>query len=129
METYDPMRAPDPKAWLALDERERIELAAAYHRRARIPLPQARRPVHAAAHATVETQIALADETPVAAHAARLMAEGLDRHETIHAIGAVLTGVVYDVTKENVTEQDDVSEIYYARLAALTAAGWRRGEW
>ena len=126
---YDPMRAPDPEVWLALDESERIELAADYHRRARIQLPKARRPVHAAAHATVETQIAMADETPVAAHAARLMAEGLDRHETIHAIGAVLMGVFYDVTKDDVTEQDDVSEIYYARLAALTAESWRRGDW
>ncbi len=129
MEIYDPMQAPDPEGWLALDESERIALAADYHRRMRIPLPQARRQAHAAAHATVETQIAMADETPVAAHAERLMAEGLDRHETIHAIGAVLLGVVHDIATDEVDEQTDVSELYYARLETLTPESWRRGDW
>jgi hypothetical protein len=30
---YDPLKAPDPEDWLALDEQERIELARDYRRR------------------------------------------------------------------------------------------------
>jgi hypothetical protein len=61
MQRYDPLKAPDPQEWLALDEQERIALAQDYHRRARIRLPNAT--AHATAHAIVENQIALGDET------------------------------------------------------------------
>jgi hypothetical protein len=33
MQRYDPLKAPDPEEWLALNEQERIELARDYHRR------------------------------------------------------------------------------------------------
>ena len=42
MQRYDPLEAPDPDEWLALDEQERLDLVQEYHRRARIPLPNAR---------------------------------------------------------------------------------------
>jgi hypothetical protein len=50
MHRYDPLEAPDPEEWLALDEQERIDLARDYHRRARIRVPNAK--VHAMLHAT-----------------------------------------------------------------------------
>jgi hypothetical protein len=59
MQRYDPLKAPDPEAWLALDEQARIELVRDYHRRARIRLPNAT--VHAVLHAIVETQIGQGD--------------------------------------------------------------------
>jgi hypothetical protein len=68
-----------------------------YHRRARIRLPNAK--VHAVLHAIVEAQIALADETPARRAAQRLMDEGLDRHEAIHAIGLVLAEFMQDLLK------------------------------
>jgi hypothetical protein len=71
---YDPLEAPDPEEWLALDEQERIDLVLNYHRKARIRLPNAK--VHAIVHAMVETQIALEDETPARRTAQRLMDEG-----------------------------------------------------
>jgi hypothetical protein len=61
MRRYDPIKAPTPEEWLALDEQERIILAEDYHRRARIRLPNAT--LHATMHAVVENQIALGDET------------------------------------------------------------------
>ena len=85
MRRYDPLEAPNPEEWLALDEQERIDLARDYHRNARIRLPNAK--VHATVHAMVETQIALGDETAARRTAQRLMDAGLDRHEAIHAIG------------------------------------------
>src|ERR1700676_270077 len=80
---YDPLEAPEPEQWLALDEGERIHLAQSYHRRARVRLPNEK--VHAVLHVVVENQIALGDEMPVQRTVQRLIAEGLDRHEAIHA--------------------------------------------
>jgi hypothetical protein len=98
MQRYDPLEAPDAQEWLALDEQERIDLVLNYHRKARIRLPNAK--VHALVHAMVETQIALEDETPARRTAQRLMDEGLDRHEAIHAIGWVLIEFMSDLMDE-----------------------------
>ena len=91
---YDPLRPPDAEQWLDLDEMERMDLVADYHRCARIKLPNPR--LHATLHVIVENQILLADETPVAATLDRLLAEGLDRHDAIHAIASVLSGAMFD---------------------------------
>ncbi len=40
-------------------------------------------------HVVVENQIALGDEIPVARNLHQLMAQGLDRHDAIHAIASV----------------------------------------
>ncbi len=125
MQRYDPLQAPDPEEWLALDEQERIALARDYHRRARIRLPNAA--AHATAHAIVETQIALADETPARRTAQRLMEEGLDRHEAIHAIGMVLFEFIYDLLRAPPSGSDsDPNAPYFAALDRLTAEDWRR---
>ena len=123
MQHYDPLEAPAPEEWLALDEQERIDLVRDYHRRARIRLSNAK--VHATFHAIVETQIALADETPARRTAQRLVDEGLDRHEAIHAIGSVLAGFIHDLLKapESYTEPNAP---YFAALERLTAEDWRR---
>src|SRR5450759_783466 len=80
----DPLDAPEPEEWLAIDEAERIHLAQDYHRRARVRLPNEK--LHAVLHVEVENQIALGNEMPVQGTVQRLMAEGLDRQEAIHAI-------------------------------------------
>jgi hypothetical protein len=123
MQRYDPLEAPDPREWLALDEDERLELVKDYHRRARIRLPNLA--LHATAHAIVENQIVLGDETPARRTAERLMREGLDRHETIHAIGSVLMAHIYNVMKAPLAGADPNAE-YYAELERLTAEKWRR---
>jgi hypothetical protein len=91
---YDPFVEPDPDQWLALDEQEQIDLVVAYHRRAGIRFP--REQAHAIFHAIVERQIA-DTELPVRGTAERLMSEGLDRHEAIHAIGSVLAAHMHDL--------------------------------
>src|ERR1700730_12617111 len=88
MKIYDPLKLPKPEEWQSMDEQERLELVEIFHRRARIQLPNAK--VHAVIHVIVENQIALGDETPVRRTVQRLMSEGLDRHESIHAVGSVL---------------------------------------
>jgi len=123
MQRYEPLKAPDPEEWLALDEQERIDLVQDYHRRMRIRVQNAR--LHATAHVIVESQIALGDETPAHRTAQRLMDEGLDRHEAIHAIGMVLFKFMYDLMKAPVSDSDR-NVPYFAALERLTAQDWRR---
>jgi hypothetical protein len=113
---------PRPTEWLALDEAEQIVLVEKYHRRAGIALPNAT--LHALIHVTVERQLA-AQLSPVVDALQRLQAEGLDRHDTIHAIGAVLAEHMRQLM---IGELDvpDPNPIYFAALDRLSAASWRR---
>lgn len=126
---YDPFVEPIPDQWLALNEQERIDAVLGYHRRAGIRHP--REKLHAVIHAIVENQIADA-ELPVQRTAQRLMSEGLDRHEAVHAIGSVLIGYLNDLMREIKLDGDDAkpdhdpNDEYFAELEALTAEGWRR---
>jgi hypothetical protein len=123
MQRYDPLEAPDAREWLALDEDERLALVRDYHKRARIRLPNLA--MHAIAHAIVENQIALGDETAAQRTAARLMKEGLDRHEAIHAIASVLMGRLFELVKAPDTA-DEPNAGDDDELDRLTAEGWRR---
>jgi hypothetical protein len=124
MMRYDANTAPDPEAWLQLDEQERIDLAIAYHRRYHLPLGGSPT-LHGTVHAIVENQVAMGDATVVPATLARLMREGLNRHDAIHAIGTVLMGIVFDVVAEKADAGVDINARYGRELAELTAAGWR----
>jgi hypothetical protein len=72
MNRYDPLVAPDPTAWLALHEGERISLIEDYHEKHGIELPNVH--AHAALHAVVENQISLGEALPVREKARQLMA-------------------------------------------------------
>jgi hypothetical protein len=123
MHRYDPLQAPDPKEWNALDEQERIRLVEQYHRRAGIRLPNVT--VHAVIHAVIENQIALGDELPVRRTLQRLMSEGLDRHDAIHAIGSVLAMHMHDVvSRADALPKADANRAYFAALERLTAEDW-----
>ncbi len=125
MKRYDPLIAPSPEEWESLDEGERIRLVEDYHRRARVSLPNAK--IHAALHVIVENQVALGDETPVRRTVERLMSEGLDRHDAIHAVASVLAGHMYGVFSPSPSEPiSDPKPGYYAELERLTAEEWRR---
>jgi hypothetical protein len=124
--TYDPLTEPNPREWLAMDEQQRIDLVLAYHRDAGLGGPRDK--AHAVFHVIVENQIA-DDTLPVRRTAQRLMSEGLDRHDAIHAIGSVLAGNIHDRLREadSGSELDeDASETYFAELEALTCEAWLR---
>lgn len=125
IDDYDPQHAPDPDWWLALDEQERIDLARDHHRRARVRLPNAK--MHAVFHAVVETQIAMGDELLVARTLDRLRAEGLDRHDALHAIGSVLARQLHAAMTEGETGVDR-NAAYRRDLDALSAEGWTQDE-
>lgn len=118
---YDPQQAPDPAEWLALDETERIDLVWIYHHQAGEDMPNMT--LHSTIHVLVENQIALGDEYPVNKTLTRLILEGLDRHDAIHAIGSVLINYIWEIgNSENTAE--DFSQHYLRELNTLTAQQW-----
>ncbi|MBN1660867.1 MAG: hypothetical protein JXA93_20900 [Anaerolineae bacterium] len=119
---YNPMVAPDPEQWLNSDEEEKLQAVLRYHKRARIQLPNAT--VHAAVHSTIENQVAMGDETPVAAKVRELMRDGLDRHDAIHAVGAVFSEFLSESMRGNLDGIEDPNALYEERVRALTARKW-----
>ncbi len=122
---YDPAETPDPAEWLALDEQERLDRVRAFHRRAGIRLPNDT--IHAVFHAIVENQIAAGDELPVRRAVERLMADGLDRHEALHAVGSVLAGHLHATLQDEGADSFS-EETYAADLDRLTVESWHQ-EW
>lgn len=126
MERYDPSETPDPHEWLAKSEFERIALVEEFHRRHPEGVPAGREMVHAATHVIVENQIAMGVES-VGETVARLVDEGLDRHEAIHAIGALVAGDMLGLARGD--EQSWDQDRYRKRLKKLTAKRWKKGKW
>jgi hypothetical protein len=75
------------------------------------------------AHVVVENQIALGEPPAVREALARLMGEGLDRHDALHAVGSVVMGIVFDVVHEKGKGAGDINAKY--ELSTLTAESWR----
>jgi hypothetical protein len=121
MKKYDPLRDIDPKAWLALDEDERMVLVRKYHRRAGIKVPNAR--LHAIVHVIVENQVAMGDVIPVRRTLERLQKQGLDRHDAVHAIASVLADRIFEMERD---PKGELTEAYYAELEQLTPESWYR---
>jgi hypothetical protein len=79
--------------------------------------------VHGLIHVIVENQIALGDKYPAKSVLSRLIAEGLDRHDAVHAIGSMLTGQFFDAVKQE-SSGTDLNAQYLDKLNQLTAADW-----
>ena len=129
MQDYDPLVAPDPDDWLATDEQSRLDAIKRYHRRESFDAE--RLDAHAAVHTIVENQVAMGDQLPVRRTLSRLMAEGLDRHDAIHAIASVLVGHINEQLRETSARKqqqsdDDINAAYFSELQRLTAKSWRR---
>ena len=123
MEAYDPLNAPDPDEWQSMDEDERITLVMEHHRETGAELPNEQ--VHAVVHVVVENQFTLGDEMSARAALERLMREGLDRHEAIHAVGSVLVDFVQALICNDAAPA--ANERYNEELKKLTAAEWLKG--
>ena len=126
MEKYQPSRFPDVQEWLALDEAERVFLVREYHEVTNASIPEDAMELHASIHVIVENQVAI-EHVPVRATIDRLFRQGLDRHEAIHAVGAVVSENIYDLTTGNETSWDQNQ--YRRKLEKLTAKRWRKGKW
>ena len=124
VQTYDPAVAPNPVAWLKLDEDKRISMVLKYHRDNRLSAP--RPEVHAALHVIVENQIALGHDSVVRA-LARLRSQGCSRHEALHATGSVLIMYINDLLKPDAGMPTDLEHKKYSEeLDQLTLDSWRK---
>ena len=120
IDSYNPFDPPNPAEWLAIDESERFVLVGECVRDNEPGIEGEMS--HVSIHVLVENQIALGDETPVKAVHARLMREGLNRHDAIHAVGTAFMEMMW----ENKGLPDHGAlEDYFKRVEALTAEKWR----
>lgn len=124
MNSYDPDRPLPPTDWLQTDEGERVELVSSYHRRERVRLPNAQ--LHSVIHVLVENQLALG-EAVVVQTLGRLQADGLGRHDALHAIGSVLAADLYELLREESRSTSEASSRYLEGLQKLKAKDWLVG--
>jgi len=82
---------------------------------------------HAVIHVIVENQLALGMQD-VAETLSRLVAQGLDRHEAVHAIGTLVTEDAFSLIRSESNEEWDQKR-YQNRLEKLTAKRWRKGQY
>ena len=124
MVTYDPEEEPDRHAWLQAPERDRILAVERWHTLAKLSLP--RETAHAVFHVIVENQLAEGLES-VSRAIPRLMAEGLSRHDAIHAVGWVLASYIHEMllAPQATNQRDSVQARYDADVERLTAQAWR----
>ena len=126
IKTYNPFAAQDSALWLETDESERIELVLNYHEQCDDDIPEDGKKMHSLIHVVVENQLALGEKYVVNT-LSKLERQGLDRHDAIHAIGAVLSAGIYDSLK-GTTEEFTVKK-YRKRLEKLSAKRWNKGQW
>lgn len=125
MELYNPSKNIEPGVWLALDENERLGLIEEYVLNEEDEIDDSIFSIHATAHCVVENQLALKEKETVEAYA-RLRRQGLNRHETIHALAAVIFGYVNEALG---AEDKDLTIRYKSRLRKLTAKRWLKGKY
>ncbi len=86
---YDPERAPDAAAWLAMSKDERQRHVRMAHLGLGEPMRGHELQLHAGMHEAVETQLAEDDPPQASATLARLQEAGITRHHAVHAIARV----------------------------------------
>jgi len=123
IEEYPLETAPDAQEWLELTDEERLGLVEYAHEGTSGGTGEHPR-MHAKMHVAVENQIAAGSPSFVGPTVDRLLQEGLDRHEAIHAIASVFARELQHALRSNGARMDE--ERYRASLAAMTAEEWRR---
>jgi hypothetical protein len=126
MKEYDPFKPIDPEEWLELDEAERIELVRGFHENLEDEMPDDALSIHSSVHVVVENQLAMGVEF-VPETIAKLTRQGLDRHEAIHAIGAIVSEDLFNMVKGNI--QEFSPKKYRRKLEKITAKRWLKGQY
>ncbi len=123
MKRYDPDVAPQPAAWLSLDEGTRLQLITAFHA-ARGGFGE-NAVAHSAFHMIVENQLAMNEPEDTRAALQRLMRGGLSRHDAVHALGYVVIQHIFPILSARGDPPAFDQDAYCAALRALTVASWR----
>lgn len=95
MDTYDAELTPEPEAWLAVPEQERISLVLRAHKGCfpdALHAEGANEIMHAGLHAVIENQLALNEPKATARTLERLQTAGLKRHAALHLLMREMAG-------------------------------------
>jgi hypothetical protein len=123
MNDYDPSIEPDKQSWLEATEGERIAVVTAFHEKHDKKLDRKALIIHSAVHVVVENQLALGVEL-LPETVARLIRQGLSRHEAIHAVGAIISGDILGIIRGEITEFS--ASKYRIKLEKISAKRWRK---
>jgi hypothetical protein len=126
MDKYNPNESVDSKNWLALDEVNRIELVHDFHSKLDLELAVEALNVHSTIHVLVENQLAMGVEF-IPETIAKFIRQGLNRHEAIHAIGAIISEDIFDLLKGSAEEFSQKK--YRKKLEKITAKKWLKGQY
>jgi hypothetical protein len=126
MDNYNPNKSVDAENWLALDEAIRIELVHDFHSELDLEMPADALSVHSSIHVIVENQLAMGVDL-ISETIAKLTRQGLNRHEAIHAIGAIISEDIFDIMKGNTEEFSPIK--YRRKLDKITAKRWLKGQY
>ncbi len=126
MDKYDPANPIGAEEWLALDEAKQIELVRDFHAELDLEMPVDALSIHSSIHVIVENQLAMGVEL-IPETIAKLTRQGLNRHEAIHAIGAILSEDIFDLVKGNIEEFSPTK--YRRKLEKITAKRWLKGKY
>lgn len=88
MKRYDPRQSPVTEEWLVQPDAARFKLVRRAHRL--LKKKKINIDVHAVLHVIVENQIALIDPPETAVAVERMVSEGLDRHDALHAAALIV---------------------------------------
>ena len=119
---YDANQAPESRSWLASDESARHRAVEAHHQNLETHPGMPNEQLHTTMHVIVENQLAANDPPEVSATLKRLVADGLTRHEAVHAIASVVAEALFGVMKKR--QKADLVAIGRA-LARLRPEPWR----
>lgn len=122
VETYDAATPPEALAWLETGEEARIQLVVDYHTSIGDVGDNAR--THCLLHVIIENQIAMGGAMePVRERMRQLMAQGLDRHNALHALCYVLIRHMNWIGMSNIKGDQDAR--YFREIRRMTAQKWR----
>lgn len=120
---YDPDIELDPREWRELDDQERVRVVTSYHVQNRIAMADLKS--HALMHVNVENMLTQG-RGPMMRALVRLQADGLSRHEAIHALAAVWLAYPVDSYSGGAGLSAREKQLAFNQaLETLTAEKWR----
>lgn len=127
MIVYNPQITPNREQWLESSEFDRINAVREFHDTdEENDLEDAALSIHSSIHVIVENQLAM-DIELLPETLAKLMRQGLDCHDAIHAIGATISDDIFSIIGGGKTEFSPKE--YRGKLAIITAKRWRKGQY
>ncbi len=128
MSTYNPLIEPDKDEWLESSEYDRIDAVREFHENFDDDEfeEDGALSIHSTLHVIVENQLAMGVEL-IPETIAKLTRQGLDRHEAIHAIGAIISEDIFYIVRG--VKTDFSPKQYRRKLEKITAKRWRKGQY